>query len=127
MRSLTESAFAKAVFIGFTGNDPRGVTNDPRFDKARAFEAEQRELDRQNKIMIEKLRGISAEGSYSQTEDTTPMLIKQLSLLHLQSLPISWRLILQAQFQSALAPISKQLLFEVPLVVFLSVLQQQKL
>ena len=49
-------------------------------DKARAFEAEQRELDRQNKITIEKLRGISAEGSYSQTEDTTPLLIKQSEL-----------------------------------------------
>ena len=49
-------------------------------DKERAFEAEQRELDRQNKLMIEKLRGISAEGSYSQTEDTTPMLIKQTEL-----------------------------------------------
>lgn len=49
-------------------------------DKARAFEAEQNELDRQNKIIIEKLRGISAEGSYSQTTDTTPLLIKQSEL-----------------------------------------------
>lgn len=49
-------------------------------DKARAFEAEQNELDRQNKIMIEKLRGIAAEGSYSPTVDTTPLLIKQSEL-----------------------------------------------
>lgn len=49
-------------------------------DKARAFEAEQNELDRQNKIMVEKLRGISAEGSYSPTTDTTPLLIKQSEL-----------------------------------------------
>ena len=49
-------------------------------DKQRAFEGEQRELDRQNKIIIEKLRGISAEGSYSQTADTTPLLIKQSEL-----------------------------------------------
>ena len=49
-------------------------------DKARAFEAEQNELDRQNKIMIEKLRGIAAEGSYSPTVDTTPLLIKQTEL-----------------------------------------------
>jgi hypothetical protein len=49
-------------------------------DKARAFEAEQNELDRQNKIMIEKLRGIAAEGSYSQTTDTTPLLIKQTEI-----------------------------------------------
>ena len=49
-------------------------------DKARAFEAEQNELDRQNKIMVEKLRGIAAEGSYSQTTDTTPLLIKQTEI-----------------------------------------------
>ena len=49
-------------------------------DKARAFEAEQNELDRQNKIMIEKLRGIAAEGSYSPTVDTTPLLIKQTEI-----------------------------------------------
>jgi hypothetical protein len=49
-------------------------------DKAREFEAEQNELDRQNKLMIEKLRGIAQEGSYSPTVDTTPMLIKQSEL-----------------------------------------------
>jgi len=49
-------------------------------DKARAFEAEQNELDRQNKLMIEKLRGIAQEGSYSPTADTTPLLIKQSEL-----------------------------------------------
>lgn len=49
-------------------------------DKARAFEAEQNELDRQNKLMIEKLRGIAQEGSYSPTTDTTPLLIKQSEL-----------------------------------------------
>jgi hypothetical protein len=49
-------------------------------DKARAFEAEQNELDRQNKLMIERLRGIGAEGSYSPTVDTTDKLIKQTEL-----------------------------------------------
>lgn len=49
-------------------------------DKERAFEAEQNELDRQNKIMVEKLRGIAAEGSYNSTVDTTPLLIKQTEL-----------------------------------------------
>lgn len=49
-------------------------------DKERAFEAEQNELDRQNKLMIEKLRGIAQEGSYSQETDTTPLLIKQSEL-----------------------------------------------
>ena len=49
-------------------------------DKARAFEAEQNELDRQNKLMIERLKGIAMEGSYSQEVDTTPQLIKQTEL-----------------------------------------------
>ena len=27
------------LFVGFTGSDPRGATNDPRFDRARGFVA----------------------------------------------------------------------------------------
>ena len=46
----------------------------------RELERTEGDLDRQNKIMVEKLRGIAAEGSYSQTTDTTPLLIKQTEI-----------------------------------------------
>lgn len=36
-----------------------------------------KELDRQNRLQIEQLRGIAAEGSYSQTMDTTELLTEQ--------------------------------------------------
>lgn len=36
-----------------------------------------KELDRQNRLEVEKLRGIANEGSYSPTIDTTDLLIKQ--------------------------------------------------
>ena len=36
-----------------------------------------KELDRQNRLQVEQLRGIAAEGSYSQTTDTTPLLVEQ--------------------------------------------------
>lgn len=39
-----------------------------------------KELDRQNKLEIEKLRGIANEGSYSPTIDNTDILIKQTQL-----------------------------------------------
>jgi len=39
-----------------------------------------KELDRQNRLEVEKLRGIANEGSYSPTTDTTDLLIKQTSL-----------------------------------------------
>ena len=39
-----------------------------------------KELDRQNRLEVEKLRGIANEGSYSPEKDTTDLLIKQTSL-----------------------------------------------
>lgn len=39
-----------------------------------------KELDRQNRLEVEKLRGIANEGSYSPEIDTTELLIKQTSL-----------------------------------------------
>jgi hypothetical protein len=39
-----------------------------------------KELDRQNRLEVEKLKGIANEGSFSQTSDTTDLLIKQTSL-----------------------------------------------
>jgi len=36
-----------------------------------------KELDRQNRLQVEELRGIAAEGSYSQTMDTTELLTEQ--------------------------------------------------
>jgi hypothetical protein len=36
-----------------------------------------KELDRQNRLQIEQLRGIAQEGSYSPTTDTTGLLIEQ--------------------------------------------------
>lgn len=39
-----------------------------------------KELDRQNRLEVEKLRGIANEGSYSPTVDTTDLLIKQTQL-----------------------------------------------
>ena len=36
-----------------------------------------KELDRQNRIQLEQLRGIAAEGSYSPTADTTELLTEQ--------------------------------------------------
>jgi len=36
-----------------------------------------KELDRQNRLQVEQLRGIAAEGSYSPTTDTTPLLVEQ--------------------------------------------------
>ena len=49
-------------------------------DKARAFEAEQNQLDRDNKLMLEKLKGIAAEGSYNPEVDKTSQLIEQTNL-----------------------------------------------
>jgi hypothetical protein len=49
-------------------------------DKDRAFKAEQAQLDRENKIVLEQLRGIANESSYSPTEDLTPTLIEQSNL-----------------------------------------------
>lgn len=56
-----------------------------QIDQAREEEKARREdmnkeLDRQNRIEIEKLRGIANEGSYSPTADTTDLLIKQANL-----------------------------------------------
>jgi hypothetical protein len=39
-----------------------------------------KELDRQNRLEVEKLRGIANEGSFNPTADTTDLLIKQTSL-----------------------------------------------
>jgi hypothetical protein len=39
-----------------------------------------KELDRQNRLEVEKLRGIANEGSFSPTADTTDLLIKQTQL-----------------------------------------------
>jgi hypothetical protein len=39
-----------------------------------------KELDRQNRLEVEKLRGIANEGSFSPTVDTTDLLIKQTQL-----------------------------------------------
>jgi hypothetical protein len=39
-----------------------------------------KELDRQNRLEVEKLRGIANEGSFSQTADTTDLLIKQTQI-----------------------------------------------
>lgn len=36
-----------------------------------------KELDRQNRLQVEQLRGIAQEGSYSPTTDTTPLLVEQ--------------------------------------------------
>ena len=36
-----------------------------------------KELDRQNRLQVEQLRGIAAEGSYSPTADTTQLLTEQ--------------------------------------------------
>jgi hypothetical protein len=36
-----------------------------------------KELDRQNRLEVEKLRGIANEGSYSPEKDTTALLIQQ--------------------------------------------------
>ena len=48
------------LFIGFTGNDPRGVQNIPRFDKARGhMTARFRQLERRNVVSDERgLRGV---------------------------------------------------------------------
>jgi hypothetical protein len=39
-----------------------------------------KELDRQNRLEVEKLRGIANEGSFSPTVDTTDLLIKQTQI-----------------------------------------------
>ena len=39
-----------------------------------------KELDRQNRLEVEKLKGIASEGAYSQTTDTTDLLIKQTQI-----------------------------------------------
>lgn len=39
-----------------------------------------KELDRQNRLEVEKLRGIASEGAYSQTTDTTDLLIRQTQM-----------------------------------------------
>jgi hypothetical protein len=39
-----------------------------------------KELDRQNRLEVEKLRGIANEGAYSQTTDTTDLLIRQTQM-----------------------------------------------
>jgi hypothetical protein len=39
-----------------------------------------KELDRQNRLEVEKLRGIANEGSFNPEVDTTELLIKQTSL-----------------------------------------------
>lgn len=56
-----------------------------QMDEQRRIEEAQREdmnkeLDRQNRLEIEKLRGIANEGSFSPTVDTTDLLIKQTKL-----------------------------------------------
>jgi len=49
-------------------------------DKQRQFQAEQNQLDRDNKLNLEKLKGIAAEGSYNPDENTTGQLIKQTEI-----------------------------------------------
>ena len=56
-----------------------------QIDEQRRMQEAQREdmnkeLDRQNRLEIEKLRGIANEGSFSPTVDTTDLLIKQTQL-----------------------------------------------
>lgn len=56
-----------------------------QMDEQRRIEEAQREdmnkeLDRQNRLEVEKLRGIANEGSFSPTADTTDLLIKQTQM-----------------------------------------------
>ena len=44
-----------------------------------------KELDRQNRLDVERLRGIANEGSFSQEKDLTPLLIQQANLAKEQS------------------------------------------
>ena len=44
-----------------------------------------KELDRQNKLDVERLRGIANEGSFSQEKDLTPLLIQQTNMAKEQS------------------------------------------
>jgi hypothetical protein len=44
-----------------------------------------KELDRQNRLEVERLRGIANEGSFSQDKDLTPLLIQQTNLAKEQS------------------------------------------
>ena len=44
-----------------------------------------KELDRQNRLDVERLRGIANEGSFSQEKDLTPLLIQQTNLAKDQS------------------------------------------
>lgn len=46
-------------------------------DKKMAFEAQENQLDRENEIRKVVLQGVAAEGSYSQENDTTGLLIEQ--------------------------------------------------
>jgi hypothetical protein len=39
-----------------------------------------KELDRQNRLDVERLRGIANEGSFSQEKDLTPLLIQQTNM-----------------------------------------------
>jgi hypothetical protein len=44
-----------------------------------------KELDRQNRLDVERLRGIANESSFSQDKDLTPLLIQQANLAKEQS------------------------------------------
>jgi hypothetical protein len=44
-----------------------------------------KELDRQNRLEVERLKGIANEGSFSQDKDLTPLLIQQTNLAKEQS------------------------------------------
>jgi hypothetical protein len=44
-----------------------------------------KELDRQNRLDVERLRGIANEGSFSQEKDLTPLLIQQTNMAKEQS------------------------------------------
>ena len=44
------------------------------------WKSNENELDRQNKIQIEQLRGIAAEGSFSETENLVPTLMDQAKI-----------------------------------------------
>lgn len=58
-------------------------------EQKRQAEAERedmnKELDRQNRLDVERLRGIANESSYSQEKDLTPLLIQQTNLAKEQS------------------------------------------
>jgi hypothetical protein len=58
-----------------------------------------KELDRQNRLQIEELRGIAAEGSYSQTTDTTELLTEQTKSAMERSKQLYERSIKQKELQ----------------------------